>query len=65
MMCKTGIQPKETSMKFLDDTMIKITHFDFKQMCISILNDRLFMDDNNLTFANDNPCVFTRCEKDC
>ena len=23
------------------------------------------MDDNNLTFANDNPCVFTRCEKDC
>ena len=23
------------------------------------------MDDNNLTFANDNPCVLIRCEKDC
>ena len=65
MMCMTGMQPKETSMKLSDDRMIKVTHFDFKQMCISILNDRFLMNDNNLTFVNDNPCVFKRCEKDC
>jgi len=64
MMCMTGMRPKETSMKLSDDRVIKVTHFDFKQMCISILNDRLLMEDNNLTFANDNPCVFARCEKE-
>ena len=59
-MCMTGMLPKESPLKLADDRIIKITHFDFKEMCFSILNDRNLMEDKNLTFANSNPCAYIR-----
>ena len=54
-MCMTGMLPKESPLKLVDDRIIKVTHFDFKKMCFSILNDRNLIEDENLTFANSNP----------
>jgi len=31
-MCMTGMQPKETPLKLSDDRIIKVTHFDFKEI---------------------------------
>ena len=31
-MCMTGMLPKESPLKLADDRIIKITHFDFKEM---------------------------------
>ena len=59
-MCMTGMLSKESPLKLTDDRIIKITHFDFKEMCFSILNERNLMEDENLTFANSNHCVYIR-----
>ena len=56
----TGMLPKESPLKLADDRIIKVTHFDFKEMCFSILNGRDLMKDKNLTFANSNPCAYIR-----
>ena len=53
----TGLQLKETSLRLSDDMMVKVTHFDFKEICFSHLNNKLLMDENNITFPNDNPCM--------
>ena len=59
-LCMTGMLPKESPLKLADDRIIKVTHFDFKEMCFSILNDGDLMKDENLTFANINPCAYVR-----
>ena len=33
-MCMTGMLPKESPLKLADDRTIKVTHFDFKEMCV-------------------------------
>ena len=59
-MCMTGMQPKESPLKLSDDRIIKVTHFDFKEMCFSILNDKHLMNEKNLTFVNSNPSEHKR-----
>ena len=60
LMCMSGMKPKETPLILSDNRTINVTHFDFKEMCFSILNNNFLMKDTNFTFPNENPCDYKR-----
>ena len=55
-----GMKPIQTQVTICNDEKIKVTHFNFEEMCLSLLSDENLMSDENLTFHNENPLDYKR-----
>ena len=49
-----GMKPTQTQITICNDKKINVTHFNFEEMCLSLLSDENLMSDENLIFHNKN-----------
>ena len=54
------MKPTQTQITICNDEKVKVTHFNFEEMCLSLLSDENLMLDENLTFHNENPLDYKR-----
>ena len=61
--CLNGLAPRQKPLKLTNNRQTLVNYFDFEQQCFSILSNPDLMSDENLSFPNDNPCHYSRVNK--
>ena len=62
--CMRKMIPQSSSIQLHNGQTCLVNHFDFEQMCYSILSDSNIMQDDNFNFGNNNPECFRKSKND-